>query len=221
MGCPASSGRAHPGLILLGFLWIFFSAIGLACSAISSGTPTGVWIATASMRSSGWRSRPGRCGRLTTASGKSEERDSHAERDRSFHEREDLVQVSELSGQLGYPVSLGDLERRFSTIARREDAGAFRRRGGGRIVGWTHVYATHLLESPSFAEIGGLVVRAGSRRIGAGRALVEAADRWAREQRLDRVRVRSNVLRTEAHRFYPACGFKLIKTQHNYEREII
>jgi len=131
---------------------------------------------------------------------------------------EDLVAVSELSEQLGYPVSLGDLERRFSTIAREKTQAIFVAEAEGRVVGWTHVYATHLLESPSFAEIGGLVVRAGSRRIGAGRALVEAADRWTREQRLDSLRVRSNVLRTEAHEFYPACGFKRIKTQHNYER---
>src|SRR5689334_19339928 len=133
----------------------------------------------------------------------------------------DLAQVAELSEQLGYPVTLEDLERRFSTIAKEKTQALFVAESEGRVVGWTHVYATHLLESPSFAEIGGLVVRAGSRRIGAGRALVEAAERFARKQRLDRVRVRSNVLRTEAHRFYPACGFKLIKTQHNYEREII
>jgi len=132
----------------------------------------------------------------------------------------DLAQVAELSDQLGYPVTSQELERRFSTIAREKTQALFVAEAEGRVVGWTHVYATHLLESPSFAEIGGLVVRAGSRRIGAGRALVEAAGRWAREQELGRVRVRSNVLRTEAHRFYPACGFKLIKTQHNYEREI-
>ena len=131
----------------------------------------------------------------------------------------DLAQVAELSEQLGYPVSLEDLERRFSIIFPEKDHALFvAETADGRIAGWTHVYATHLLESPSFAEIGGLVVRAGSRRIGAGRALVEAADRWARSQGLGSLRVRSNVLRTEAHQFYPACGFKRIKTQHNYER---
>ena len=131
----------------------------------------------------------------------------------------DLAQVAELSEQLGYPVSLEDLERRFSIIFPEKDHALFvAETADGRIAGWTHVYATPLLESPSFAEIGGLVVRAGSRRIGAGRALVEAADRWARSQGLGSLRVRSNVLRTEAHQFYPACGFKRIKTQHNYER---
>src|SRR5262245_58325528 len=118
---------------------------------------------------------------------------------------EDLRQVAELSEQLGYPVALKDLEQRFSTIAGEKTQALFVAEVEERVVGWTHVYATHLLESTSFAEIGGLVVRSGSRRIGAGRALVGAADRWAREQQLGRVRVRSNVLRTEAHRFYPAC----------------
>lgn len=132
---------------------------------------------------------------------------------------EDLSQVAELSEQLGYPVSLADLQSRFSKIAPdRAQALFVVETPDRRVAGWTHVYATHLLESPSFAEIGGLVVRAGSGRIGAGRALVEAADGWAKSQGLDRVRVRSNVQRAEAHRFYPACGFTLIKTQHNYER---
>lgn len=133
---------------------------------------------------------------------------------------QDLSRVAELSEQLGYPVSLADLQSRFSKIAPDQAQALFVVESPDRrVVGWTHVYATHLLESPSFAEIGGLVVGAGSRRIGAGRALVEAADGWARSQGLDRVRVRSNVQRTEAHRFYPACGFALIKTQHNYERK--
>lgn len=131
---------------------------------------------------------------------------------------EDLPQVAELSRQLDYPVSAADLEERYSKIAPEKTQAVFVAEAEGRVVGWTHVYATHLLESPSFAEIGGLVVGSGNRRIGAGRALVEAADRWAASQRLGRVRVRSNVLRAEAHWFYPACGFQLIKTQHNYER---
>jgi hypothetical protein len=41
-----SPKRRTPGLLLLGFLWIFFSAIGLACAGISGSTPMGVWIAT-------------------------------------------------------------------------------------------------------------------------------------------------------------------------------
>jgi GNAT superfamily N-acetyltransferase len=133
----------------------------------------------------------------------------------------DLSQVAELSEQLGYPVSAQDLQGRFATIAADPAQALFVvETEDRRVAGWTHVYATHLLESPSYAEIGGLVVRAGSRRIGAGRALVEAAERWAREQGLGSLRVRSNVLRAEAHQFYPAVGFTRVKTQHTYERRL-
>src|SRR4029450_11216933 len=90
----------------------------------------------------------------------------------------DLAQVAELSEQLGYPVASEELEARFSTIAREKSQALFVAESEGRVVGWTHVAATHLLESPSFAEIGGLVVRAGSRRIGAGGGLVGAAGGW-------------------------------------------
>ena len=35
-----------------------------------------------------------------------------------------------------------------------------------------------------------------------------------------KLRVRSNVVRDEAHRFYPALGFNLAKTQACYDTEL-
>jgi GNAT superfamily N-acetyltransferase len=87
----------------------------------------------------------------------------------------------------------------------------------GHIAGWAHVCLVDGLELARFAEIRALVVDPEKRRLGAGRALVAEAIRWAKERKVQKLRVRSNVLREEAHRFYPALGFALTKTQACYD----
>ncbi|MBX5480880.1 MAG: GNAT family N-acetyltransferase [Myxococcaceae bacterium] len=132
----------------------------------------------------------------------------------------DLERVAQLSGQLGYPVALSALDDRFARIASDPRQALFVAEDAGRVIGWIHVHPQVLLESGSFAEIGGLVVDASVRRSGAGRALVAEAERFARTHGFVRLCVRSNVARVEAHAFYPALGFKRLKTQHVYEKAL-
>lgn len=132
----------------------------------------------------------------------------------------DLPRVAALSGQLGYPVAVEGLARRLAAVVGKSDHDVFVCEVSGTVAGWTHVFEQHLLESEPYAEIGGLVVDAGYRRRGVGRALVGEALRWASARGLGRLRVRSNVAREEAHRFYPSLGFTAIRTQHVYERRL-
>lgn len=131
--------------------------------------------------------------------------------------QEDLNRVADLSGQLGYPVAVHVLQTRFSQIAADPGQALFVAQSNGRLVGWTHVHPHWTLEEEPNAEIVGLVVDEQARRTGAGRALVEEVEGWARQHGFRRIRVRSNVVRQEAHHFYPALGFTRFKTQHNYE----
>ena len=94
----------------------------------------------------------------------------------------------------------------------------WRKNEAGAIAGWIHVFVKQLLESDREIEIGGLVVDQNSRRQGAGKALVEHAERWARSKRLKTVYVRSNVIRKEAHIFYQKLGYKIIKTQSAFRK---
>ncbi len=133
----------------------------------------------------------------------------------------DLPRVSELSAQLGYPVSHALLEQRYARItSQSESGGLFIGLHGDLVGGWIHVYRVLLLESEPYAEVGGLVVDKLARRLGIGRALVGGARDWAQKQGLARLRVRSNVARVEAHAFYPALGFSRIKTTHTYELKL-
>lgn len=88
------------------------------------------------------------------------------------------------------------------------------------IVGWVAAERRLLLESGERAEIVGLIVGAGSRRNGIGRALVQAAEEWAVERRLDLIAVRSSVTRVESHPFYERLGYIRSKTQHAYLKRL-
>ena len=70
-----------------------------------------------------------------------------------------------------------------------------------------------------YGEIVALVVSKNYRRIGLGRELVKAAEKWL-SLHSNVVRVRSNVKRIEAHEFYIALGFNHSKTQALYAKSV-
>lgn len=90
----------------------------------------------------------------------------------------------------------------------------------GEIYGWIHVFtALHLESSPS-AEIGGLVVTEGQRGEGVGGALVQRAEKWARQRRMRQFRVRTRKDRKAAQRFYEHLGFSRTKIQYVLDKEL-
>ena len=134
---------------------------------------------------------------------------------------EDAAAVAGLAKELGYDADAASMAGRLERHARRDDSAVFVAvDGGGRIAGWVHVFATDILEYGPRAEIGGLVVGAAWRARGAGRALVAAAERWAAGRGFGAMRVRSNVVRAEARRFYERLGYRVTKTQNNFHKDL-
>jgi GNAT superfamily N-acetyltransferase len=76
------------------------------------------------------------------------------------------------------------------------------------------------VESGEFAEIAGLVIDLEHRGRGIGERLLRRAEAWARECGVDRVRVRTNVRREDAHRFYERLGYVREKSQHVFQRKL-
>ena len=96
-------------------------------------------------------------------------------------EKADAAQVATLAAELGYPLSAHIIEARFNTIAdRHRDHATFVAAIGDALQGWTHVYGVHSLAGEAYAEVSALVVAAAVRRRGTGRALMLAAETWAR-----------------------------------------
>jgi GNAT superfamily N-acetyltransferase len=88
-------------------------------------------------------------------------------------------------------------------------------------VGWIDVGIVHHLQTGAKAEIGGLIVAAGRRGLGIGRTLVEAAERWAAEQGLGDLVVRSQIKREAAHKFYLDLGYERVKTSAVFSKTLL
>ena len=88
----------------------------------------------------------------------------------------------------------------------------------GRVRGWIEVMIVESLATDPFAEIHTLIVDEEERGLGLGARLVAAAEAWAVERGLTRVRVRSNVARERTRRFYEKRGYTVTKTQYVFDK---
>ena len=134
---------------------------------------------------------------------------------------DDAAALADLSTQLGYPAAASTLSQRLMRV-RDEGVGEVYVATDvhGKVLGWTHVVPRlHLEESP-FAELAGLVVGDGARGAGVGAALLSAAEQWAREHGFAHFRVRSNVVRERAHRFYLREGYVERKRQVVFDKTL-
>lgn len=134
---------------------------------------------------------------------------------------EDVGALTELSEELGYTVHPQTLKARLKRMLDDlETQVLVAELPGGEVVGWVHVYLVCTVESELYAEIGGLVMARVQRRRGIGRALMRTAEAWVQSCGVKVVRLRSNILRAEAHRFYESIGYHQIKTQLTFHKDL-
>jgi len=133
----------------------------------------------------------------------------------------DSREVASLSNQLGYPSTASDIAKRLGIMTQGAHFGAFVAEAtDGGIAGWIQVFSVRFLQEDAFAEISRLVVDANSRGQGVGKALLEAAEKWARENGYTGIYVRSNTKRAEAPPFYEGMGYNRVKTQYVFQKSI-
>lgn len=133
----------------------------------------------------------------------------------------DADALARLSGELGYPAAAAAITRRLADIATAE-AGVVLVAVDARdaVLGFAQVEPRCLLFKDPFVELAALVVDAEARGRGAGAALLAAVEAWTRAQGFASVRVRSNVLRERAHRFYLREGYAESKRQVVFEKRV-
>ena len=116
------------------------------------------------------------------------------------------------SEDLGYGCSDTLVRAKLSELDKSREA-VFAAELEGRVIGYVHVERYDTLYMETLANILGLAVRNDSRRLGAGRMLMKAAEVWARENGAVGVRLNSGGQRKEAHAFYRAVGYLSEKEQ--------
>src|SRR5438270_9135421 len=132
----------------------------------------------------------------------------------------DAGTAAELSGELGYPCPAEDLRERIEELSRTADRVAFAAVVDGQMVGWIDAAMERHLQYAASAVIGGLVVREDTRGLGIGRRLCLEVEEWARSKSVPLVRVRSQIKREDAHRFYLRDGYRKVKTSFVFEKPV-
>lgn len=135
---------------------------------------------------------------------------------------EDAAVLADLATQLGYPATAADIEGRLETLTGDNLRKVFVAEVDGAVVGWVDVFARRMLLVDGMAEINGLIVDAGVRGQGIGEQLMAAAEAWAVSAGCQEMRVRSNVIRQRAHRFYTErLGYDTIKQQAVFRKSLV
>jgi ribosomal protein S18 acetylase RimI-like enzyme len=133
---------------------------------------------------------------------------------------EDIPQLATLAGELGYTSTAGDVERRLRQMGAHSIVLVAAKNDTGAVVGWIELAVVTHLTSDSCLEICGLVVSKETRSAGIGSLLVAAAEQQAAAMGMQRLRVRSNVVRDRAHKFYERLKFETVKTSRVFEKKL-
>ena len=133
---------------------------------------------------------------------------------------QDAKEVTSLSNQLGYPLSLAQIEKNILAVLSNNDHSAFVALNNNQVVGWIGVSHSIQIEVEAYTEIHGLVIDQHYRNTGIGKKLIEKAKEWAREKGNSNLKLHCNVIRSDTHKFYEHLGFKEIKQQKVYSIDI-
>lgn len=132
----------------------------------------------------------------------------------------DCVQIAEiLRNDLGYDCTDELVKIRLSELDPRREA-VFAAVKDSRVVGVVHIEKYLTLYFAPLANILGLAVSGDFRRMGIGKCLMEAAEKWASDIGAEAVRLNSGAARTEAHKFYRAVGYLAEKDQKRFIKKL-
>ena len=122
---------------------------------------------------------------------------------------QDAAAVAPLVEELGYRTDPREVRARLERIIHGADTGALVAELDGRVVGLATHSLTHLIYRPSpQCRLTALVVGAGQRRRGVGRALVAEVESVARRSGCDRLELTTRPSRSDALGLYAALGFE-------------
>jgi GNAT superfamily N-acetyltransferase len=123
----------------------------------------------------------------------------------------DLAEVTSLTNELGYPTSLGEMQKRMKEIAQHQHYRTIVAEVKGKVVGYAGLVKSFFWEqNGTYVRIQALVVKSGERRIGVGRNLIQEAERWATEVGAGMLFLNcgNRNEREGAHKFYNDLGFE-------------
>jgi ribosomal protein S18 acetylase RimI-like enzyme len=131
---------------------------------------------------------------------------------------DDIKIVQQLMHELGYPLNEEELLFNIDIINQRNGI-ILVAELGGNVVGCLSAVINVSLAEGVFGEIVSLVVSSRYRRLGIGKCLMKQAENWLKPQ-VEKIRIRANSIRLEAHKFYKSLGYKEVKTQISFIKNV-
>jgi predicted N-acetyltransferase YhbS len=134
--------------------------------------------------------------------------------------KEDSKGVKKLAEELGYPSNEEKIAEILDTVIKHDDHRMIVAENANEMVGYIHMVSSLSVGSDTFIEIAALSVLDEYRKKGIGKALISESHNMATEKGIDYVRIRSNIIRQEAHKFFEQRGFRNLKTQEVFVKKI-
>ncbi len=127
------------------------------------------------------------------------------------YQQNDIKQLQKLMFWLGYSIEIPDLQENIKAIYKKGGVVLIFEKDKN-VVGSICVLIDARLAEGIYGEIVSLIVSEESRGHGIGKELVKQAEAWA-VKHVNKIRVRANEIRDSAHSFYEDQGYKEVKTQ--------
>jgi len=134
--------------------------------------------------------------------------------------RKDCTDITNLTNQLGYPSTLEKICEIMDLVLKHNDHQVFIAEKDKIIVGYIHLIHSMRIGSNPFVEIVAFIIDESSRNQGIGGALIAESEKWTSSMGLEDIRIRSNIIRQEAHHFFRKRGFQNIKTQEVFLKSL-
>ena len=126
--------------------------------------------------------------------------------------KEDCSEITNLTNQLGYPSTIEKISDIMDRVLVHKDHQVFIAEKDNIIVGYIHLVQSMRIGSNSFVEIAAFIIDESSRSAGVGSSLIGESEQWAFSMGFKDIRIRSNIIRQEAHKFFHKRGYQNIKT---------
>ena len=133
----------------------------------------------------------------------------------------DMPQIAALACELGYPTTEEEMSSRMKNILQNEDYKTVVIAKGHTILGFIGMFKCFYWErNGCYIRIQSLVVSKDAKRLGIGKMLIQAAEKWGHETGALTLSLNCGhkAAREAAHQFYPQMGF--LHSAAGYTKEL-
>ena len=132
----------------------------------------------------------------------------------------DADAIRDISAEgLGYSCDLTLVQKKIAGLNEAREA-VFVAETDGGVVGYIHVERYDVLYFETMANVLGLSVFKAYHKMGVGKALLFAAEDWAKQNHIKMMRLNSGMNRTDAHGFYEHFGYVSEKDQKRFVKTL-